>query len=132
MSKPHLKHYVDALNPTQRYLVTEFVDNYEDGLMGRRDLLERVLRITGSAAAAAGTLLALGCAPAASGPPAVPTATPAPARSGDGGGAAGTQPALGGGERPGGGGGAGDVPQRGRDGHGVPGAPGGQRAPTGR
>jgi carboxymethylenebutenolidase len=79
MSKPHLQHYVDALNPTQRYLVTEFVDNYEDGLMGRRDLLERVLRITGSAAAAAGTLLALGCAPAASGPPAVPTATPAPA-----------------------------------------------------
>ena len=64
MSKPHLQHYVDALNPTQRYLVTEFVDNYEDGLMGRRDLLERVLRITGSAAAAAGTLLALGCAPA--------------------------------------------------------------------
>ena len=79
MSKPHLQHYVDALNPTQRYLVTEFVDNYEDGLMGRRDLLERVFRITGSAAAAAGTLLALGCAPAASGSPAVPTATPAPA-----------------------------------------------------
>src|SRR4051812_37982771 len=51
MSKPHLQllqRYVDALNPMQRYLVTEFVDNYEDGLMSRRDLLERVYRITGS------------------------------------------------------------------------------------
>ena len=79
MSKRHLQHYVDALNPTQRYLVTEFVDNYEDGLMSRRDLLERVYRITGSVAAAAGTLLALGCAPAASGTSAVPTAPAAPA-----------------------------------------------------
>src|SRR6266542_934625 len=73
MGTPHLQQlqrYVDALNPMQRYLVTEFVDNYEDGLMSRRDLLERVYRITGSVAAAAGTLLALGCAPA--------TATQAP------------------------------------------------------
>jgi carboxymethylenebutenolidase len=78
MSKPQLQRYVDALNPTQRYLVTEFVDNYEDGLMSRRDLLERVYRITGSAAAAAGTLLALGCAPATAGPGAAPAATQAP------------------------------------------------------
>jgi carboxymethylenebutenolidase len=74
-----LRRYVDALNPTQRYLVTEFVDNYEDGLMSRRDLLARVYRITGSAAAAAGTLLAVGCGPATAGPPAVPTATQAEA-----------------------------------------------------
>jgi carboxymethylenebutenolidase len=79
MSKPDLQRYLDALNPMQRYLVTEFVDNFEDGLMSRRDLLERVYRITGSVAAAAGTLLALGCAPATSGAPAAATATRAPA-----------------------------------------------------
>ena len=79
MSKPHLQHYVDALNPMQRYLVSEFVDNYEDGLMSRRDLLERVYRITGSVAAAAGTLLALGCAPSTAGPSVIPTPTGAPA-----------------------------------------------------
>ena len=74
---PHLDRYVDRLNPTQRYLVTEFVDNYEDGVMSRRDLIERVYRITGSVAAAAGTLLALGCAPATATPP-PPTPTTAP------------------------------------------------------
>src|SRR5687767_2718147 len=74
---PGLQRYVDRLNPTQRYLVTEFVDNYEDGVMSRRDLIERVLSITGSAAAAAGTLLALGCAPAtATPPPPSPTSAP--------------------------------------------------------
>ena len=74
---PHLDRYVDRLNPTQRYLITEFVDNYEDGVMSRRDLIERVYRITGSVAAAAGTLLALGCAPAtATPPPPAPTAAP--------------------------------------------------------
>src|SRR5689334_15040215 len=82
MSKPHpqrLQRYVDALNPMQRYLVSEFVDNYEDGVMSRRDLLERVYRITGSVAAAAGTLLALGCGPATAGPSAAPaTQVPAP------------------------------------------------------
>lgn len=69
-----LERYVERLNPAQRYLITEFIDNYEDGVMSRRDLLERVYRITGSVAAAAGTLLALGCGPAASSP-AVPTVT---------------------------------------------------------
>src|SRR5687767_318354 len=81
---PGLQRYVDRLNPTQRYLVTEFVDNYEDGVMSRRDLIERVYGITGSVAAAAGTLLALGCAPASASPPAPapttapPTAAPQP------------------------------------------------------
>src|SRR5688572_30803610 len=79
---PDLQRYVEPLNPTQRYLVTEFIDNYEDGVMSRRDLIERVYRITGSVTAAAGTLLALGCAPASATPPAAvpttipPTATP--------------------------------------------------------
>ena len=76
MIDPRLQRYVERLNPAQRYLITEFVDNYADGLLGRRDLLERVYRITGSVAAAAGTLLALGCGPASTAP-AVPTPTTA-------------------------------------------------------
>lgn len=64
MINPKLHRYVDRLDSQQSYLVTEFVDNYEDGVMRRRDLIERVYRITGSVAAAAGTLLALGVKPA--------------------------------------------------------------------
>jgi len=51
---------LDQLNPIQQYLVHEFVEDYEDGLMSRRDLVSRVLHITGSAAAAATVLTALG------------------------------------------------------------------------
>lgn len=78
MINPKLHRYVENLDPTQNYLVTEFVDNYEDGVMGRRDLLERVYRITGSAAAAAGTLLALGVKPLLAAPE--PSAAAAPAQ----------------------------------------------------
>jgi len=65
---PKLHRYVERLNSQQHYLVTEFVDCYEDRVLRRRDLLERVLHITGSAAAAAGTLLALGVKPALADP----------------------------------------------------------------
>jgi carboxymethylenebutenolidase len=59
-----LKHLaLVRLDVTQDYLVREFVDNYEDGVMRRQDLLERVLRITGSTTDAAGVLLALGVRP---------------------------------------------------------------------
>jgi len=51
---------LERLNPMQRYLVHEFVEDYEDGLMSRRDMVGRVLHITGSAAAAAAALTALG------------------------------------------------------------------------
>ena len=68
MINPKLRRYVERLNHSQEYLVSEFVENYEDGLMRRRDLLERVLHITGSAAAAAGALLVLGVRPAHSDP----------------------------------------------------------------
>ena len=68
MINPKLHRYVEKLDSQQSYLITEFVDNYEDGAMRRRDLLERVLHITGSAAAAAATLLALGVKPAHSDP----------------------------------------------------------------
>jgi hypothetical protein len=40
------------------------VDSYEESVMGRRDLLERDFRITGSTAATAGVLLSLGVKPA--------------------------------------------------------------------
>ena len=64
MINPKLHGYVARLDHAQDYLVREFVDNYEDGALSRRDLLERALRITGTAAAAAGVLLALGVRPA--------------------------------------------------------------------
>ena len=51
---------LDQLNPMQRYLVHEFVEDYEDGLLSRRDMVSRVLHITGSAAAAAAVLTTLG------------------------------------------------------------------------
>jgi len=62
--RERLRRYVTQLSPSAGYLVGEFVENYEDGAMARRDLLERVLRITGSAATAASVLLALGVKPA--------------------------------------------------------------------
>jgi carboxymethylenebutenolidase len=65
---PRLHRYLDRLNRSQDYLIREFVDNYEDGVMGRRDLVERVFRITGSTAAAAATLLSLGVRPAMADP----------------------------------------------------------------
>ena len=46
MSKPHLQRYVEALNPMQRDLVSEFVDNYEDGLMSRREYATRAAAST--------------------------------------------------------------------------------------
>jgi carboxymethylenebutenolidase len=51
---------MEKLNPMQRYLVHEFVEDYEDGLHSRRDMVSRVLRITGSAAGAAAVLTTLG------------------------------------------------------------------------
>jgi carboxymethylenebutenolidase len=51
---------LDQLNPMQRYLVREFVEDYEDGLLSRRGMIGRVLHITGSVAAAATILTTLG------------------------------------------------------------------------
>ena len=65
---------LDRLDVTQRYLATEFAEGYEDGLLPRRDLVERVLRMTGGIGSAASLLLALGIPARAShaqaGPPA--------------------------------------------------------------
>lgn len=51
---------LDKLNPMQRYLVYEFVEDYQDGLMSRRDLLSRVVHIAGGTAAGLALLAALG------------------------------------------------------------------------
>jgi carboxymethylenebutenolidase len=63
------------LNPHQTYLIEEFADEYHEHHMSRRDMLRRVLLITGSIPLTASSLLALGCgtdddedAPAASTP----------------------------------------------------------------
>ncbi len=68
---------LDRLNITQRYLATEFADGYEDGVLTRRDLIERVARMTGGIGTAASVLLALGIRPysaqAQSSPPAYST-----------------------------------------------------------
>ena len=48
------------LSQFESYLVHEFVEDYVDGIMSRRDMVSRVLRITGSAAATATILTRLG------------------------------------------------------------------------
>ena len=68
------------LNPFETYLVHEFVEDYEDGLLSRRDMVGRVAHIAGGVASAAALLAALGVAPLAAGaqsatPPPMPTAT---------------------------------------------------------
>jgi len=70
------------LSQFENYLVHEFVDDYVDGLMSRRDMMRRVLHITGSVAATATILTHLGvkAASAQEGTPAPPP-TPTGPRS---------------------------------------------------
>ena len=49
-----------TLNYEQRYLVHEFVEDYQDGLMSRRDLFGRIAHIAGGTAAAVTLLAAMG------------------------------------------------------------------------
>src|ERR671912_1964794 len=44
------------LSQFERYLVHEFIEDYVDGIMSRRDMMRRVLHITGSVAATATVL----------------------------------------------------------------------------
>lgn len=62
-----------TLNQFETYLVHEFVEDYEDGIMSRRDMVRRVVHITGGVAAAATVLTSLGVKPASA-----QEATPAP------------------------------------------------------
>ncbi len=64
------------LNDLQSYLVHEFVAEYKEGHMSRRDMMRRVLYITGGVASTATLLTSLGCTPST----AVPTATTAAAK----------------------------------------------------
>jgi carboxymethylenebutenolidase len=61
---PKLHRYVGQLTTEQDYLLREFVEDYKEGAMSRRDLVERAFRMMGSTAAAAALLLALGVQPA--------------------------------------------------------------------
>jgi carboxymethylenebutenolidase len=63
------------LNDMQRYLVHEFIEDYEDGLLSRRDMLRRVLHITGGVGAAVAVLTSLGVK-TASAQDATPAASP--------------------------------------------------------
>ena len=63
------------MNQLQEYLVREFVADYHDGLMSRRDMVRRVVYITGGVASAATLLSSLGCGPSAA---PSPTAAPKP------------------------------------------------------
>src|SRR5215211_8201081 len=67
------------LGQFENYLVHEFVEDYEDGLMTRRDMMRRVLHIMGSVAGTAAILSKLGVTPLAQGASAqdaVPTPIP--------------------------------------------------------
>lgn len=69
------------MNDLQQYLIHEFVADYKEGLLSRRDLIRRVLYITGGLASTATILSALGCgpssqpSPAAGAPPTAPAGT---------------------------------------------------------
>jgi len=52
-----------VLGPFDNYLIHEFVDDYRDGIMSRRDMISRVIYITGGVASAATALTAMGIAP---------------------------------------------------------------------
>jgi carboxymethylenebutenolidase len=60
------------LNDIQEYFIHEFVEDYKDGYLDRREMIRKVLYITGGVASTATVLLALGCGPGAQ-------PTPAPA-----------------------------------------------------
>ncbi|HEY8448131.1 MAG TPA: dienelactone hydrolase family protein [Thermomicrobiales bacterium] len=65
------------LGPYEQYLIHEFVEDYQDGLMSRRDMMRRVLHITGGVATAATVLTKLGVKPV-SRSAAAQEATPSP------------------------------------------------------
>jgi carboxymethylenebutenolidase len=63
------------LNDIQEYFIHEFVEDYKDGLLDRREMIRKVLYITGGVASTATILSALGCGPSSQ--PSQPTAAPA-------------------------------------------------------
>lgn len=82
---------LDALNVYQRYVVEEFAESYREREMPRRELLRRVMLVTGSVPLTASVLLALGCgdsddeptvAEATAGPTEAPATPPPPSGPG--------------------------------------------------
>jgi len=59
----------------ERYVVEEHIEDFDDGLISRRELIRRVTLITGSATASVALLSAMGCSaePSGSAPPPAPT-----------------------------------------------------------
>jgi carboxymethylenebutenolidase len=76
------------MNDNQRYFVEEFAEDFREGRMSRRDMLRRELLITGSTAATASALLALGCGSNAAQPKATSGSSQAPSSAGSAGTAA--------------------------------------------
>jgi carboxymethylenebutenolidase len=68
---------VRELSQFENYLVHEFVEDYVDGIMSRRDMMSRVLHITGGVATTATLLTRLGV-PSASAQEGTPTPAPTP------------------------------------------------------
>ncbi|MBV9898955.1 MAG: dienelactone hydrolase family protein [Chloroflexi bacterium] len=66
------------MNELQAYMVHEYVADYKAGYLSRRDLVRRVLNITGGVGTTATLLLALGCSTPAAQPTSAPAATAAP------------------------------------------------------
>ncbi len=69
---------MNGLNDTQRYFVEEHIEDFRDGLIGRRELIRRVAIVVGSAAAATTLLAACDLSPrsnASAAPTASTTAT---------------------------------------------------------
>jgi len=91
---------MDGLNDTQRYFVEEHIEDFRDGLIGRRELIRRVAIVVGTATAATTLLAACDLSPRATattsptaavatasptqGLVAQPFATPPPAATTDG------------------------------------------------
>lgn len=75
---------VDQLNQMQRYLGEETIEDYQAGLLTRRQMLRRLFGICGSGAAVAALLAACGATtvttPTAGAPATPPTSPPAPAQ----------------------------------------------------
>jgi len=70
------------VNDFQRYLIHEFVEDYKDGYLSRRDLIHRVLHITGGIASTATILVAFGCGPGSAEEAATEVATLVPTAPG--------------------------------------------------
>jgi carboxymethylenebutenolidase len=81
---------VDQLNQMQRYLGEETIEDYQAGLMTRRQMLKRLLGICGSGAAVAALLVACGATSTAA--PTPTTGAPPPTQPPTSGAAAPTEP----------------------------------------